>query len=118
MANSLILRILEGGALGFEVELSTPLEAGRQRAGEPEPYTLLPATPTTPRRLILARRGEGNCSRQHLRLEPLPGGAVRVVNDSKILLPLIGATPASLEPGAQAELNPPCMLDAGRQARP
>lgn len=107
MTDPLRLRILEGSALAFEVDLFTPLEAGRQRAGEPDPYLVLPATPASPRRLIFARRHEGNCSRQHLRLEPLPGGAVRVTNDSKIPLPLAGVPTTPLDPGAAVELSPP-----------
>jgi adenylate cyclase len=101
------LSVLENGTVAFEAELASALEAGRQRSGEPGPYELLPATASGPRRLILARQDEGNCSRQHLRLEPLPGGAVRIANGSQIPLSLAGTTVSLIPPGSTADLTPP-----------
>src|SRR5262249_27125657 len=78
--------------------------------GEPEPYAVVPATDAAPRRLVFARQQEGNCSRQHVRLEPLPGGAVRVANGSQIPLPLADLPGRAIPPGAAAELTPPFAL--------
>jgi adenylate cyclase len=101
------LSVLENGKVAFEAELASPLEVGRQRSGEPGPYAMLPATATSARRLVLARQDEGNCSRQHLRLEPLPGGAVRIANGSQIPLSLAGTAVAVIPPGSAMDLTPP-----------
>src|SRR5262245_55035501 len=80
------LRVVEGDTLVREDELAGPLELGRQRQEElaHDLYALLPATPTTTARLLLAKQQEGNVSRQHVLLEPLPSGTVRVSNRSQI----------------------------------
>src|SRR5438876_5455576 len=80
------LRILEGDLPVREADLAAPLELGRQRQDElaHDLYTLLPASAAAPARLLLAGQQEGNVSRQHVFLEPLPSGKVQVTNRSKI----------------------------------
>jgi adenylate cyclase len=111
MHPSLNLRLLEADVTAFAAELAAPLELGRQDAGEPPPYELLPATKGKPARLVIAPLAEGNVSRKHAMLEPLPGGRVRVDNRSRIPLPCQGGDP--VPPGASADLVPPFMLVFG-----
>jgi adenylate cyclase len=103
------LRILENHRAVLEVELAAPLEIGRQRTGEPEPYQALAATDTAPARLIIARQGESNISRQHLTLHPLPGGRIRVRNGSRLPVPR-GDGVAALAPGESLDLDVPFFL--------
>jgi adenylate cyclase len=110
MAQALKLSVLENDLPAFEVDLTAPLELGRQRGGEPEPYALLPATATAPRRLVIARQQESNCSRQHIRLDLLPSGAVRVANGSQIPLPVADPPGRAIPPNTAAELTPPFYL--------
>jgi adenylate cyclase len=84
MTSPLKLQIHEDGQCRTEVELTGLLELGRQRVSEPEPYTLLEGSPGNPARLIFASTEEvDNVSRQHLELEPLADGSVRVTNRSR-----------------------------------
>src|SRR5438128_720598 len=92
--------------------VSGPLELGRQRKDEPAPspalpYPLLAGTADTPDRLIIAPTDENNVGRQHVLLEPLDSGSVRVHNGSQIPLP---HDHGSIAPGAAAELAPPFTL--------
>jgi adenylate cyclase len=104
------LRIIEGNLPAREYALSTALELGRQRQEElaHELYALLPASGTSPARLLVARQQEGNVSRQHLLLEPLPAGTIRVSNRSPVSLACEG-TPA-IPPGTSRDLSPPFRL--------
>src|SRR5262245_13300762 len=100
------LRIIEGDLPVREVDLGGPLELGRQRQAELAHalYALLPPAGPGPARLLVARQHEGNVSRQHVLLEPLPSGAVRVSNRSQIALPCGGSAVA---PGASREMAVP-----------
>jgi adenylate cyclase len=111
MKEPLKLQVYERDRLAFEASLLSVFELGRQRAGEPDPYALLAATATAPARLILALQQEkDNVSRQHLLLEPLSSGAVRVHNGSQIPLPY-GPSPAGkVAPSGSIELTPPFQL--------
>src|SRR3954471_480866 len=105
------LRILEGDLPVREADLAAPLELGRQRQDElvHDLYTLLPASAFAPARLLLAGQQEGNVSRQHVFLEPLPSGKVQVTNRSKIPLPC-PETDRPLPAGGSAQLAPPFSL--------
>jgi adenylate cyclase len=105
MTEPLKLRILESDRLVFEVTLTAPVELGRQRAGEPAPYVLRPAR-DGPARLVLAHAQESNCSRQHLLLEPLADGRVRVTNRSQVPLILHKPHP-DIPPSTALDLAPP-----------
>ncbi|MBI1916276.1 MAG: adenylate/guanylate cyclase domain-containing protein [Planctomycetes bacterium] len=110
MAEAYKVRILVGEAPAAEVSLDGPLELGRQRAGEPGPYELLPAADAGPARLVIApQHDKDNISRRHLTLTPLPDGRVRVSNHSQAPLDRAderGAIPA----GEDDELAPPFAL--------
>jgi adenylate cyclase len=103
------LSIIEQGHAVFRISLAGLLEVGRQRDGEPLPYQLLPATADSPQRLIIAPAQEKeNVSRQHLLLEPLPSGSVRVLNRSQIPLEMVDRP--SIAAGTGVELLPPFSL--------
>ena len=107
---SLKLFVQENDCTVVEVALGEPLEIGRQRADEvrhPLPF-LLPASPAGPARLLIASNEEKNIGRQHLLLEPLPGGSVRIHNRSPVPLPRGDGVP--LPPSASAELTAPFSL--------
>jgi adenylate cyclase len=117
MAEPCKLSILEGNALTLEVTMTGPLELGRQRGGEPDPYVLLPPTDKAPARLIVARQTESNVSRQHLLLQPLSTGAIQVNNRSKLPVPQADGGPA-IPADDSAELTPPFNLSLeGRTIR-
>ncbi len=93
--------------------LDAPVEVGRQTVEEKdkkqEPYTIIAATSTSRTRLIIAANAEThNFSREHLSLEPLPSGLVRVKNKSKS--PLDCVSGQSIPAGASADLEPPFSL--------
>ncbi len=101
MPDSLTIRILEGGRSAFDGQLTAPLELGRQQAGEPAPYAVLPGVDSAPARLVVARQDDrDNISRRHALLEPLASGRVRLTNRSKAPLPCGGAPSGVLAPGA------------------
>jgi adenylate cyclase len=103
------LSVLEHGQSIFGISLTGPIEAGRQRDGEPAPYHLLPGAGGVPQRLVLAPAQEKeNVSRQHLLLEPLPSGQVRVKNLSQIALQVAGRP--SIPASSSVELPPPFSL--------
>jgi adenylate cyclase len=111
MTEPLLIRIIENNWTTFEERVSGPVELGRQQAGEPEAYALLPASDSGPARLVVARQQEkDNVSRHHALLEPLPSGRVRLTNRSQAPL-LCSAAPGSpLAPGLVAEFAPPFSL--------
>jgi len=104
MTQSLKLCLLQNNQVLEEFPLDQPVEVGRQRPGEPEPFRV------QNRRLIITHDSDGAFfSRRHLSLEPLPSGLVRVFNHSKF--PLEHDHPGSpLAPGAQADLPAPFRL--------
>jgi adenylate cyclase len=111
MSEPLQLRVLVDDRPAFEVPLAGPLELGRQQAGEPEAYTLLPGDNSGPARLIVARQDErDNVSRRHALLEPLPTGRVRVTNRSRAKLLCSAAPGGAISAGAAAEIEPPFSL--------
>jgi adenylate cyclase len=114
MALRLKLEILDNEQPGFTAEVDGPVELGRQRTGEPEPYALLPAADGAAR-LLVARQPESNVSRQHVRLE-LTAGNVRIANLS--LVPLEFDSGPPIGPQTTAERTPPfTLLLAGRSVR-
>src|SRR5438094_1611381 len=103
------LLVRENDLIRHSGDLAEPLELGRQRQDEltHDLYALLPSA-SGPARLLVARQSEGNVSRQHVLLEPLPSGAVRVSNRSQI--PLLIGDGTALPPGSGRELAPPFRL--------
>jgi adenylate cyclase len=84
MPHTLNLEVVENGRTAFTATVEGPVELGRQRSGEPEPYVLLAAAGGTAR-LLVARQPEGNVSRHHALLEVTDDG-VRVANLSRVPL--------------------------------
>src|SRR5258708_7105843 len=105
----LTLRITENGCPTYEVTFADPLELGRQRSGEPDPYALLPASAEAPARLVVARQQESNYSRRHVILQPLPAGIVRVRNGSRLPLP-VGGDSLTIAPESASDLKLPFTL--------
>ncbi len=93
-------------ATAYSTVLSSALEFGRQRQHEPPPYTRIDD------RVIIARLQESEISRQHVRLELLPGGQVRVTNLSRLNRLLLG-TSDELQPGEHREVRPPSVVALG-----
>jgi adenylate cyclase len=115
MAQLLTVEVAEKGQTVFTADITLPVEMGRQRSGEPEPYHLLPPG-SGPARLLVARQREGNISRQHVLLDTTPAGAIRVHNLSPAAL-VFESGPA-LPASAIGEQAPPfVMLLAGRSIR-
>jgi adenylate cyclase len=115
MPHTLNLEVVENGRTAFTARVEGPVELGRQRSGEPEPYVLL-AAPGGAARLLVARQPEGNVSRQHALLEATASGAVRVANVSRV--PLEFDSGPSVAPDSAAERTPPFTLRlAGRDVR-
>src|SRR2546430_1436962 len=111
MAETCKVRILRQDAPVCEVGLDAPLELGRQRAGEPAPFQLLPASGETPARLIVApQHDKDNISRRHLTLTPLPDGRVRVDNHSQAPLDRADLDEDAIAAGASADFTPPFAL--------
>jgi adenylate cyclase len=106
---ALKLVIREADRLLHSGELIGSLELGRQRKDEPAPSTEVPCPllPGDPARLLLAPTTENNVGRQHVLLEPLESGSVRVHNGSRIALP---HDHGSISPGKTVELTPPFTL--------
>jgi adenylate cyclase len=102
------LQILEGDRLAFETPFVGPVEVGRQRAGEPEPFTLVPGVPGVSSRLIIARLQESKWSRRHLLLQPVSESKISVTNLTQ--QPLVRPGHAPMLPGAVAELSVPTHL--------
>ena len=109
------LVIREGDRLLHSGELASPLELGRQRKDEPAPSAALPCPflPGSPARLLLAPTTENNVGRQHVFLEPLPVGLVRVRNGSQIA---VLHDHGSIAPGQSAELALPPSPSRSRRA--
>ncbi len=84
-----------------DVDITALLELGRQKTGEPPPYTLLPPAAERPYlRLIFARAEESqNSSRQHILLQPLPSDKVAVTNRSQAPLIIRDAAAAIIAAG-------------------
>src|SRR4051812_16010514 len=105
------VRILVAGTSACEVNLDGPLELGRQRAGEPAPFQLLPASGDTPTRLIVApQHDKDNISRRPLPLTPLPEGRVRVDNHSQAPLDRADLDEGAIAAGASTDFTPPFAL--------
>ncbi len=107
--SALKLVIRDADRLLYNGELAGSLELGRQRKDEPSPSAAVPCPflPGSPARLLLAPTTENNVGRQHVLLEPLDSGNVRVHNGSQIALT---HDHGSIAPGKSAELAPPFTL--------
>jgi len=106
------LRIYEQQRLVHTAEGTGTVELGRQAAGEPGPFAEVRDSGV--RRVVIARLDEDTVSRKHVRLEPLPGGRLKLTNLSQKLPVLLG-TGSEAAPGSAIELSIPAMLVVGRR---
>lgn len=109
------LEILEKGQTACTLEITGPVELGRQMTGEGEPYTQTAAGDGL--RLVIAPREELSISRRYALFEPVPPNSVRVTNLSTSQ-PLTLPDGIALPPGQARELGLPLWLSAaGRSLR-
>ena len=81
------LKIYQNRRLVFSTDLDAPMEVGRQRVDEPEPYQRISESSGV--RLVIAKREETSISRNHARFAPQPDGKVQITNlSAHISLPL------------------------------
>lgn len=92
--------------LVFETELLSRLVFGRQRKNELAPYLRIG------NRIIIAKLRESAISREHVSLENMLGGKVRITNLSHVNTVTIG-TNDLLEPGEQRVVEPPALVMLG-----
>lgn len=107
------LKIYENRRLAFSTELREPLEVGRQRAGESEPYQKTRCPDGV--RLIIAGQEETAVSRKHARFELNSDGTVRVTNLSANASVQLQSEEA-LAVGDSRDLQLPVLLTLGDKA--
>jgi adenylate cyclase len=112
MPQPLLLLVYENQQFVDTLEVTPPVELGRQADGEPPPYRAVQAAGTS--RVILARMEEAAVSRRHARLEWLPDGRLRVSNVSRTL-PVRLTDGTELKPKADCELALPAVLTLGNR---
>jgi adenylate cyclase len=108
----LSFEVYDEGRLVVDGELAGPIEIGRQTRREDEPFAAYEPEAGGPRRLVIGRLDETALSRRHARLEPLPGGRVRLSNLSE-RQPIVLEGGERLEPGAVVERAAPLRLRLG-----
>src|SRR5436305_2795476 len=96
------------------IELTGKLELGRCRSEDTVDardalYRFVPANGGSPDRFLIAQQNEPvGYARQHVLLEPLPNGLVRVQNLSGAELPFDGPPSGVIPPrGGHKDLTPP-----------
>ena len=113
MASPLQIRIHDRRQPIYSADLEGPLEFGRQ--GDPTEAACSHRWQTDCWRIVIARADESFVSRKHVRLEPLAGGRVRLVNLSKKLAVRLEAGP-ELNPQGTLEIALPVTLMLGTKA--
>lgn len=108
----LSFEVYDEGRLVVAGEFAGPIEVGRQGRGDGEPFATYESEGGDARRLVIGGRDETTLSRRHARLEPLPGGFVRVSNLSE-RQPIVLEGGERLDPGAVAEWATPLRLRLG-----
>lgn len=89
-------------------ELTSQLELGRRRPGEPAPYT------RSGDRLTIADLEDNDVSRRHLHLELQPDGRLRITNLSQLNRVSLGSD-QQIKPGEQFDVIPPSLLSLGER---
>ena len=103
------LKVYQRKRLAYLAYVTKPLEIGRQRPAEPPPYARVPVGEGE--RLVIAPLQETRVSRQHLYLEWLKPGLVRIT--SRTTKGDIGLESTRLFPGDSAEVKLPTLLIIG-----
>src|SRR5215468_8876639 len=115
MATALNIQVFEKTVLKHSDDFDGPVELGRQRTEEPEPFSRKREDDRW--RLIMARRDETGISRSHVFFEPLAGGSVRVTNVSSGQPVALDDT-RELQPGAHRDVSLPLTVRvAGKSIR-
>jgi adenylate cyclase len=115
MATPLNIQIYEKTVLKFSEDFDGPVELGRQRTEEPEPYNRRQESDRC--RLVMARRDETGISRNHVLFEPLDNGQVCVTNVSAAQ-PVALDDASELRPGARRQVPLPLTIRiAGKSIR-
>ena len=104
------VNVYDNQRLVYSTDLSNSLGLGRQRIGEPEPYCRI--TADNGDRLIIASVQEATISRDHVRLELLPGGEVAIKNNSEKRAITLD-TSSSVAPGESCQVGLPVLLSFG-----
>jgi adenylate cyclase len=110
MSTPLRLQVYDGQQAAYSIELTEPVELGRQEGKEGGPY----AEERLPDRcrVVIAGREERTVSRRHALLQPLSGGGVRLTNLSDVQ-PVGLPDGRELEPRGCCDLTLPAALLVG-----
>ena len=113
MSTRLELRIYDNEKLVHTHELTGAIELGRQRKADEEPFCV--KTESGRSRLIIARHDERTISRQHVLVEPIGPGKIRLTNLAKIR-PLQMPDNGTLGHMEWRDVSPPLILALGKIA--
>ncbi len=105
-----MLTVLVSGESVFSMELTRELELGRQRMGEPGPYTHIALDDVD--RVIIAELSESTISRRHVSIHPVASLRIRVANVSAVNTVWIDSSKA-LETNSECECDLPVFLTLG-----
>ena len=109
-ARELLLNILVAGETVYSMELTRPLELGRQRMGEAGPYAHIALEESD--RVIIAELSESTISRRHVAVAPISSHSVCISNLSGVNTIWIDSS-RTLETNAQCECELPVFLTLG-----
>jgi adenylate cyclase len=107
------IQVFEEGQLAFSEEFDGPIELGRQSEATEDAYSRRFEGGLW--RVVIARKKEQTVSRRHARIEPLPGGKVRLINSSS-LIPLTLPDGTELAPKGTVDVVMPASLTIGRKS--
>jgi adenylate cyclase len=115
MATGLNIQVFEKTVLRYSDDFDGPVELGRQRTEEAEPYSRKREEDHW--RVVMARRDETGISRNHILFEPLADGNVRIKNVSSGQ-PISMEDGRELRPGLDREVSLPATVRvAGKSIR-
>ncbi len=107
------LKIYDAQQLVHSTDVDGAVEVGRQTDKEPAPYFARRIAGVW--RVVIARLDETDISRKHLRVEPLPGGNIKLRNLSATLSVHLSAG-GELPAGAERELTLPVIAAFGTRS--
>jgi adenylate cyclase len=114
MTSRLNIRIYENSQLVYSGDFDGPGELGRQDRGEPAPFARLSHAGGW--RVVIASGAENEVGRHHARLQPLPGGKVRLTSSSDQPIRLSDGNGKELHKGESCELTLPAVFTLGRKS--
>ena len=107
-SDAALVRVYVNRQLVYSTPLNRELQLGRQRPGDPDPYT------RSADRLIIARADESDYSRQQMRLGPLAAGKIGVTNSSNVN-PIVLGSGEIIAPTASRQVRVPTSIRFGEQ---